>query len=109
MAKKKKALALTINKKLVEFEYVEQFEMMQKIVDAARLHHRVLIRYQKNGDTKEPQQRSVAPYSYKPEYADAGGIVYAEQGGRIKSFALNQITEITVTQDLFTPQWPVEL
>ena len=109
MAKKKTALVLTINKKSVEFEYAEQFAIMMQVIEAARLHHRVLIKYQKNGDTKEPQWRSVAPYSYKPEYADAGGILYAEQGGRIKSFALNQITEIEVTQDSFTPQWPVEL
>ena len=108
MTKKNQVLALTINKELVEFEYQEQFEIMQKAVDAARLHHRILIKYQKL-DGKEPQWRSVAPYSYKPEHGSGGGILYAEQGGRIKSFALYQITEVKQTEDIFTPQWPVEL
>ena len=108
MTKKTKVLAMTINKEMIEFEYPEQLEIMQKAVDAARLHHRVLIKYQKL-DGKDPQWRSVAPYKYKPEYASSGGILYAEQGGRIKSFALYQITEVKETQDIFTPQWPVEL
>jgi len=108
MVKKKQVLSLTINKELVEFEYPSQVAIMQRVVDAARLHHRVLIKYQKL-DGKEPQWRSVAPYKYKSEYASGGGILYAEQGGRIKSFALYQIDAAESTEDMFEPQWPVEL
>lgn len=104
MAKKTK---LMVGGQEVIFETKRHANVLKRVIEAAQLKQRVSILYAKSdGMTK---WRSVAPYSVRNVMTPNEIVLYAEEDGRIKSFALDGIREAKLTGESYIPQWPVEL
>jgi len=73
---------------------------------AAKEKQQLKILYEKSDGSKK--WRIVSPYSYKAQYENCGGILFAEQDGHIKSFAVDKILEIEILPAKFKPKWKIE-
>jgi hypothetical protein len=108
MSKKTKTFSLTVNGENLNFESEILHNVMELIVTEGRLKHKVKILYCKIDDQlhENGKWRIIEPYSCKK-----GGLLFAAEDGRIKSFAMEQIIDaqkIEPTQ-IFEPKWKVEL
>jgi predicted DNA-binding transcriptional regulator YafY len=80
----------------------------EAIAEAARALHRVILTYvDEKGVTTT---REIEPYSYRPGKDGAIRFMgFDIEKGAIRGFRTDRIVSATVSENTFTPQWPVEI
>ena len=93
------------NLQVAHFFSKSKARQFEKIIQAARAHHRLLITYLKKNGYKV--SREIRPYSYKDGYLYATD--NKDSKNHIKSYRLKCIKTVKIMKETFTPMWKVEL
>ena len=107
--------ALDLFSSLVEKRYLGKpprhrvVDMWDALEEAARSHHKCMIRYRKRGKGAGIFEYFVSPYSIRNKPGGDVLFAYDHSSRRIKCFFVSGITGVSVSERRFHPKWDVEL
>jgi len=84
------------------------YQILETIKQAAKMRKILSIIYIEKDGTNEGW-RHIEPYSFSRDEGEQGFFAWDILKGGIRRFNLDRITQIEITEQIYTPRYPVEI